>query len=882
MTEDHESIDQQLEQIDEKSEAFFQQCRLRSAMRLAREAARLSKSHQHATHYMRALFDQMRFGHGLLDPQATREASVELVALLEDEEQARRVQPDLDEHHYHWLCSWMTSCAYDNLAEATGTLSGYNSEGMHECINDGIQVCRQTGKLECIKCFREYASDVYLSADDLAMVHHQAQILFDYKEGDGDEKDRRWSARQKLARLSLLEGHAEQALEELQEADGLSQAKDVYLKLRAKLLVGVDLDTVFLLLDRDRYDWSQPAGFEHWIPETGEWPKFELERAKVDALAAAMAGKWADAIEILTDWDRRLSEKSCIHEWFEVRLRLIAAYRLSEDDRRVAALAKGLDARSRDAQDFLTIRRLQRLLDESVPCAPVPLIGPLRSGPFADPDAGQVVSRGTSASQPATKDGDSVSEGTEGASPEEAPTPLQESISQIMERIGESRGDDEASAEVLNEILGYQPEDVSDPSDAAYLVHLTQFLIRDTESAQRVWAWAQDMMARFPGDGTVMSVVARLGAYFRNADATVFENEIPVEQLEEWFRKSLTLNQDHPRNYLRAGEFFYGQGNLGEAERCLSRAFRLDRTDPNAAMRLAELYRETDRPRDALAVLDLCLRNGCEESQVAWEAGMVAVQLEQHDSVLTYMDKALELGAEPSWVHYYRGWALLEQQRFDEAREAIRLERELEPPGTLHLDILEACIADAVGDVASAEDRLDHVLATPLRDIRYLSLHGLVRLFERLWQCVREWPNDHPLRQQLVPLLLKAGLMPDDFFDGIRIDSEEEEDLNFYRCQVHQPLDEQWAESDGCLPDQDAWSSYDALWGVLAGDEEEAVARVLRFQAHCYPLPAEVVELEVAGEGFRDHPGVVWQGLRWSADEMDLDQGDDDEDDDES
>ncbi|MCA9033444.1 MAG: hypothetical protein KDA66_21695, partial [Planctomycetaceae bacterium] len=150
-------------------------------MRIAREATRTAKTHGLAIHYMRGLFDQMRFGHALLDPKPIREAAVELIALLNDEEQARRIQPDLDEGMYHWVCSWMSSCAYDNLAEATGMVSGYNSDGMHECIADGIQICRQTGKLECIQCFREYASDVYLASDDQEMVRHQCSALMDYQ-----------------------------------------------------------------------------------------------------------------------------------------------------------------------------------------------------------------------------------------------------------------------------------------------------------------------------------------------------------------------------------------------------------------------------------------------------------------------------------------------------------------------------------------------------------------------------------------------------------------------------------------------------------------------------------------------------------------------------
>ena len=128
---DPQQADADLERLDEKSEQLFQEGRLQSGLRIARESTRQAKSHQRVIHYMRGLFNQMRFGHGLLEPRIAADASVELVALLNDEEHARKVQPDLDEGEYEWVCSWMTSCAYDNLAEATGMMSGYNSEGMH-------------------------------------------------------------------------------------------------------------------------------------------------------------------------------------------------------------------------------------------------------------------------------------------------------------------------------------------------------------------------------------------------------------------------------------------------------------------------------------------------------------------------------------------------------------------------------------------------------------------------------------------------------------------------------------------------------------------------------------------------------------------------------
>ena len=49
---------------------------------------------------------------------------------------------------------------------------------------------------------------------------------------------------------------------------------------------------------------------------------------------SCLRGDHATAIQTLTTWDRRLTERQDLEHWFEVRLRLIAAYRLAGDENR--------------------------------------------------------------------------------------------------------------------------------------------------------------------------------------------------------------------------------------------------------------------------------------------------------------------------------------------------------------------------------------------------------------------------------------------------------------------------------------------------------------------------------------------------------------------
>ena len=848
-----DDFDRRFEQQTEQSEKLFLDCQLRSAVHLAKEYTRHARQQQRVINYMCGLFDLMRFHHGLLDPQQVRQAAVELVVLLQDEEQARRIQPDLDEGQYNWVCSWMSTCAYDNLAEATGLMAGFNSPGMHECITDGIQVCRQTGKVECIKCFREYAADVYLAADDLAMVRHQCQSLMEFREEDENQRDRRSSTLQKLAWVNVLEGRFLHAERELETALSLSGAERVYLKRRAIVESNQSRHELRLLLGQTVA--PAPEGLPEF--ESGEWPRQEMETAKLAALANVITGKFEEAIATLTEWDRRLTEMKCLRDWFEIRLRLIAAYLLMGKRSRGEALGKGLEAKAAEAQDYLTLRRLKRLLSPEVPVCPVPLVADPVVGPFRSNSEDEMP---VSAEE---EDGDFI-DGEEAEDETiQTTTPLSEVLTQYMRRIMENQEDSDERHQILDELLSYQPESIEDAGDAAYLVHLSRFVIQDGDDAERVWPWADAIRRHFTEDATVLNVVATLGNYFRSADPETFSEQISTDDLEKWFKLSMSMNPNHPRNHARAGAFFLDAHLPGEAERAYSRAFRLDRTDGNVAHQLAELYRETDRPRDALAVLDLCLRKGTKEAKVAWEAAMTSLQLDQYDMLLTYLDRHEKLVEKvPAWHHYYRGLALFRLGEPEKCLEELDKELQHKPPGEMHLWAIRCCAETDRENLEAARGHLEKFLSFRFFEADYLSLHGLVRIAEVLCDSIISWPANDPLRNRLVKRLLRAGLLSDYYLNMMRADEPESNDIHFYRIQMLQPLNEAWPESEGCLIGQELWDNYTIDWGVLAESEEDAVNRVTELQKQCEVAVPILVQVEVSEEKFRDRPGVVWQGYR--------------------
>lgn len=866
-TDDHFSeIDEQLQALSKRSEQLFLECRYRSALRISRELVHTARMQGRVLQYMYGLFDVMRLGHSLLDPQMTREAAVELIVLLQDEEQARRIQPDLNDASYHWVCNWMSACAYDNLAEATGLMSGYNSPGMHECISEGIQVCRQTGKTECIKCFREYAADVYLAADDLAMVRHQCQSLLDYRD-ENEERDRRWSAHQHLGWINLLEGRWRKSREEYERSVELAQAEHVYQKDRSRLLASTDLDEIRILLGCREELTAHATATER---DLSEWPKLELELAKVEALKAVVQEQYEDALEILTEWDRRLTELRCLKDWFEIRLRLVATYLLMGKRSRAEALSKGLEAKAQEAQDYLTLQRWRRLMAPGANICPIPtLITPI-------PDHAEISARDV----PTSKiNGDlsshELSEEEPDVAPEpvadamETPSPLAEMLTEYMRQIMDAADDEPGRQSILNSILSHAPEDVEEANDAAYLVHLSRFVATGTEDALRIWDWALRMRHHFAEDAVMQNVVASLGHFFRSADAETFHDRIPLADLERWMRLSLSLNPNHPRNFARAGTFFLEEGLAGDAEQCFARAFRLDRTDGTVAHQLADLYRETDRPRDALAVLDICLRKGTTDANVAWEAAMTALQLNQYDMLLTYLDRHRELAEEEqTWFHYYRGLAQFHLGRYEECLHELGEELKFKPPGLMHLHIIRLCALDRLGRDAEARAELDDFLKLPFRDVEYLSLHGLVRLAETLCETLERWPEQDPLRKKTALRLMRAGLISDQYLQLDRQQPTEPHTVRFFHVQLLQPLDGNWAESEGCLAGQQDWQAYVIDWGVLAESEEHAVSLAMALQQQCESASAEVLEVTTGEETYRTQPGVVWQGYRRDQNEI--------------
>lgn len=908
MSTDENEIDRELEKISAAAGDFIYTCQARSCFDGFGELLKRAEREGRAFFVIHANFFQMTQASSLLDFHTTKERAIKLISLLQKPEECFKIQPDMPEDMFDYLVYDLSSCVYENLADAAGQMEGFNSKGLHDSINGGIQICRKTGKIGCIQCFREYAGDVYLAADDLDLAKHQCQSVVDHEGQWQGRGNRRWLAMMKLGWMEVLQGNFALAQQKLENALELTDEEEVNVPIHAKFDVLIELDAVRIVRG------LEPLLPHHEIfsklPSADESPSFDLMRSQNEALQFAAVKDYDKASEILSTWDRKLHRFKARHFWFENRLRLIAVKRLAGDKAAVDSLAMTLEEKATESDDWLTLRRLNEVVGDDE--EPTILAVRRNEKPFAPPQKLPVKNEAGNAEEP-----------DDAISPfgDEQPV-LLEKLDLLLGRIREAyvKQSNDALLEVLNELITITPEDASTNADTCGVLNMMSMLITSDVVGRidEVWRWANSLAAQYKENGVVLSLLATVGNELRMVSDDPEEGPITPARIEQLFKKSLELEKNGPHTYARAGSFFLDRGDVGEAEKCYARGFKLDRKNGGIAMKLADVYTRTDRPRDAMHVLDLCLREGTDLEFVAWEAAMIAFLLKQFEPMLNYLNRFEGLDGELSPIEYYRAIAYLHLGRFEESLSSIRLEKEsLEGESNdLHCQMVEFCALAAI-ELDSADDTfmqngesienpleraqnegstpihkqddddadaipladktapkktlsdetlsvaaapihaaLSEFEAIPMRDIRFLH--------ELLWATLNDYDPTCELLEPLEFKMLAGAIMHDEYFDKLRSNEEIQDGIQFYRVLVEQPLNSDWQASPGCFSGQENWDNYLCEWGVLATNKEDAISRVIEVQAICFsgPLP-EVADVYVEDQVFTDAPGVVWQGVRY-------------------
>lgn len=279
-------------------------------------------------------------------------------------------------------------------------------------------------------------------------------------------------------------------------------------------------------------------------------------------------------------------------------------------------------------------------------------------------------------------------------------------------------------------------------------------------------------------------------------------------------------------------------------------------------MELARIYNQTDRPRDALEVLDLCIRTGEPSPVLLHDAGVTAYGLQQFDVALSYLDPLANEFSEFPGIHLLRALCHIEMRHPAEAREATNEYERQEPATRLAIAAIRACASALEHDAAGHAADLERVLGTPLVDQDKPGTATIMRLLHLVHETTTEFvaPNHSGLRE-LEHRLLVAGHLPSSAFRRERHD-EPKERVNVYACRLWQPLDASWRENPHCPFEQRDWQGYHAHWLVLAPTEEQAERLALSWQSRCAPDAARCVEIVLREEGYEDVAGVVVQGPR--------------------
>lgn len=873
-----ELAEKELEALNDRAGDLMEKSYCDSSFRLFGELRQRAKSERSLAYYVFGTFCQMTLAHRQFQFEVVRERAIELIAIFENEEQARKIEPELDLEEYEGLRYQMGACAYEVLAEATGELEGYNSEGMQECLTGGIEVCHRIGKLSCVGCFREYAYDIHQAADDYELARfHCHQVM---KQGDqfSERGDRRWLATLKLGTLDVYEGELELARQKFEMAWDLAQLETVNDIPAAKFGVAIELHFLNLIEGKPtdpRFDELVTG-----LPPRGECVEYDLDRDYVDAMQLALSAKWDQAEELLAKWHRFCKQQKSISRWLESGIRLVACKRLRGDIAAAKRIAAPLEAAATKANDWSSLRRLNSCLDQSVSITPIGTI--IKNSKLHPGDNSRAIT---------TENGPSPTPPYHELSND---TPLYSWLNDLGERLHKALDEQGEELDIdtfRDELMLSQNRDWSNPEDIARALHYMTYLVTPGADFKRIWEWANKMVQGFQETGYLISILARLGMGisaaerfnqitkidFENFSGSLPPTLISNERLDQLVRKSLQLDSSGVNNNFRAAEVFEYIDNLGEAERCYARAFKLDRSRTDAALSLAKIYSVTDRNSDSHYVLDLCIREGGDSPELYFEAAMRAHNLGMYELLVSYLTTFLERYPPTQWGYYYLAIGLLETKKLNESLDAIQKEiSEFKGEG-IHIESILAAANAQLGNNAIATKAVEKSFQMSLSEIDDLTSEGVSSALERLWRAAKLIGNKG-LISKMEKRLLCSGFAPEEYFVEQRA-LQKPKDLNLYHVTVLQPLDEDWEDSLDRLPDQEDWSGYIAHWGVLAENEEQAEELVLAEQAKCYPLEPEVLEVESGEEPLHDRIGVVFQGVRMSADDMDDEDDDDDEDD---
>lgn len=824
--------------------------RLRSANTLAHEMYERAKEDRNLDAYVDACFLVLNTSSGILESERSKRASLELISVLESRDAAVEFQPDLDDAAYRRNVYVYSACAYDNLAEAVGQLEGMNSPQLDHVLDEGIAICRRTGKTQCIGCFRAYGRMRALASDDVDMALHFARSAR-ASTAQTDSLKRFGGAAGESAILLRL-GDVEGARRALEEARGLvagstfeaAHAVDCeVLASTAALLAGEEPRPL---------EFPEAAG----APDAREYATLAFEVDQVRALELALKGDHEASGAILEEWDRQLWRAPRLDLWFEARLRLIANDLRAGRDDRAAKLAKQLRERATAARDHFTVRRLDLLESNGSAAWPHAPIAPPRA-PRSDVSA--TLAEATEAEH------DAAAASTDAAPAEPAAdvavdatpsSPVLDAVDELRSALDTARADEAELAPIEGQILALAPA-ADDRDGRRAVLRLIYRLEPDYADVARTWKRVRELAAGHEDDAQVLSLLASIGWLARAAQDSPIADSLPDETLRTWFDRSVELEPTSVDVRARAASYFLHVGDEKRAERLLARAARLDRTQPWVALRLSEIYGRSGRAADALAVLDLAIRAGSEDLDVVWAAVGRAAGAGENRALVSYARRYGALVDPTPWVPYYELLGLVGDERWEEADPIVATGRSMDAAMEFAWSSFEAAIAAGLGDAERAARGIGAVLQQPIRSVEFVTAYGIAAALSRTYGAAQRLERTDDM-DALRARALEVGLCGVEMSSALRESEEAQKDMRYFDVQVRQPLPANWSEREQRLPETESWTSLIAEYGVLAPDRAAAERIALANHPELGP-GASIAEVAEEDARYTDRPGLFRQ-----------------------
>jgi tetratricopeptide (TPR) repeat protein len=662
-------------------------------------------------------------------------------------------------------------------------------------------------------------------------------------------------------------------------------------------------------------------------PAAGEDLDYDLHQVQHQSLLAAARGEFDAAIEPLVRWDTQLKPRA-LANWFDLRLRLVALLKLAGRDTKAAALATELETRAAAANDYLTLRRLRSMLRGRVPVSPYPTVAPLTKGPWGG--TSQLSDESVETAPTTDPTADAAPNAPAAARPpaewqalmEDLWRQTQEAHRAAAERAARQAAEAEAAQAEAAQPRADAEQAKSDPGKAdvapaessdvaenaatpakpepvyaelASVVaaireipptsitadqadDLMQVLFIAAERGRPladIWTATARLLAAHPKAAHLIAFAASIGDLLLRAEVSLVDPPLSRQDVTRMVAEAQTMSPEDARVFRRAGQVALAAEDFVEAERCLARASRLHRGNCWAAEHLARLYSSSDRPSAALTVLDLCIRE-CPDDElnpgILWQAATLAQQLDQHQAAVTYFDRYAKFAPEEPGLAYHRAISLSELGRIDEAEQGADREwalgaadRAEGTPQPMPMAALRAVIAAARRDAEAVQHWVRIALAEPLSEMGWLTPGTMQKCLLRLWRSTSILTPDDPVRMDVQRRLTLSGLAPDEVWDTLR-KMNPVASVRHFIVQAVQGVAGEWAGSPFRLPGQEDWNAYRVRYGVLATDEDQAVAFVRAMQLSGHEQPPEIQLVEPEPGEYNDHPGITLRSWPESAD----------------